>query len=122
MRYRRIKHDFWSDGKILALSDAAALFFIGLWNQADDEGRLLFDISEIEAKNPRFIGKGMELLEPLIKKDLVLKYGSGPQYLQIKNFKVHQYIDRPTPSKFPAPPPLKAEKQKKKPTQRRPKA
>ena len=39
-RIRTIKPDFWTDEKIVQLPFEARLFFIGMWNFADDEGYL----------------------------------------------------------------------------------
>jgi hypothetical protein len=40
MRTRDLKPDFWTDEKVVQVSDAAKLLFQGLWNLADREGRL----------------------------------------------------------------------------------
>ena len=38
-RKRMIDPEFWSDEEIATLSFPARLFYIGLWNFADDEGK-----------------------------------------------------------------------------------
>ena len=103
-----IKPDFWSDEKTGQLSDRAKLLFIGMWNFADDEGRIRYhalylrscvfpysDITHEEIKNY------MNELEAI---GLVIPYQiNGQVYAEIKNFKKHQVIDRPQQSKIPPP-------------------
>ena len=38
MRIRQVRPEFWSDETLAVLPDAARLFYIGLWNVADDAG------------------------------------------------------------------------------------
>jgi len=40
VRIRQVRPEFWTDETIAALPDAARLFYIGLWNVADDAGWL----------------------------------------------------------------------------------
>ena len=40
MRIRQVRPEFWSDEVVAALPDGARLFYIGLWNVADDAGWL----------------------------------------------------------------------------------
>jgi len=47
VRIRQIKPAFWSDPHISTLSEAARLFYIGMWMQADDAGWLRFDVAEV---------------------------------------------------------------------------
>ena len=39
-RIRSIKPEFWQDEKLAGIPRDARLLFVGLWNIADDEGRL----------------------------------------------------------------------------------
>ena len=48
-RIRTIKPEFWTDKKIIRLSRDARLFFIGLWNFADDNGVLEADPLQLKA-------------------------------------------------------------------------
>lgn len=49
MRIRQVKPEFWRDWKLVSLSRDARLFYIGLWNEADDSGYLRWDLEEILA-------------------------------------------------------------------------
>lgn len=47
MRIRQIKPDFWSDELMAEQSDAVRLFYIGLWQEADDGGWMRWSVAEI---------------------------------------------------------------------------
>lgn len=49
MRSRQVKPEFWRDAAVASLSDAARLFYIGLWLEADDSGWLRWKVQEIGA-------------------------------------------------------------------------
>lgn len=49
-RIRSIKPDFWSSEQVMALSRDARLLFIGIWNFADDYGRMKFAPMTIKAQ------------------------------------------------------------------------
>lgn len=49
MRIRQIRPEFWTDEVMAALSPAVRLFYIGLWNIADDAGWLDWRVSRIGA-------------------------------------------------------------------------
>lgn len=106
-RIRSVKPDYWEDEKIAALCRDSRLLFIGLWNHADDEGRM--------RANPRYVKSKVFpydddvdvacMLAELSRMRLICLYKSGCQeYLWVRNFKRHQKIDRPQPSQLPAPP------------------
>lgn len=103
MRGRWIKPEFATDGKVGRLSIEAKLFFVELWMVADDEGRLPFDIQEIEAQLPHFAGKSEPLFRELHNQKLVFRYGPEKQFMQITNWANHQHPPHARPSKFPAP-------------------
>ena len=116
MRGRWIKPEFATDGKVMRLSMEAKLFYIELWMVADDEGRLLFDIDEVEAQLPHFTGKSEPLFRELDDQKLVFRYGPEKQYMQITKFREHQHPPKARPSKFPSPDkPSKKAKTKRKP-------
>lgn len=106
-RKRVIDPEFWSDEEIGEWSFAARLFYIGLWNFADDEGR--FKAHNQLLKSQIFPYDKKFPIEK-VKKELGNKiqwYSGGEdnsQYGYIRNFLKHQKIDRPYPSKLPAPP------------------
>jgi hypothetical protein len=44
-----VKPEFWRDAELASLSDSSRLFFIGLWNEADDTGWVRWSVPEIAA-------------------------------------------------------------------------
>lgn len=47
MRIRQIKPDYWRDELVASLPDSVSRFYIGLWQEADDSGWLLWNVAEI---------------------------------------------------------------------------
>lgn len=103
-RIRTIKPDFWTDEKIVELSPLARLLFIGLWNFADDEGRMPYSPTKIKLQIlPADSAQILELLGEIRGKSLIEVYVvDGKEYLQVVSFTEHQKIDKRTPSKYPA--------------------
>lgn len=106
-RIRTIKPEFWTNERVMECSMVARLLFIGMWNFADDVGRLALAPKTLKAQilpsddiNSNSI---LGMIEELAKNGLVLIYEvSGRQYLQITGWQ-HQRIDKPQPAKHPAP-------------------
>lgn len=107
-RIRTIKPEYWSDERMATVSLEARLLFLGLLNLADDEGRLrghpalirgaLFPYDDIAS------GKVDGWLEELAASGRIQRYRvDGESYVWVRNFEKHQKIDRPSPSKLPAP-------------------
>jgi len=106
-RKRMIDPEFWSDEEIGNWSPYARLLYIGLWNFADDEGRFKANESLLKAQIFPYDSKinlGM-LLEEL-KSKIQLYQVNGSHYGHLYNFLKHQRIDKPQPSKLPAPLPF----------------
>lgn len=86
------------------------LFFIGLWNFSDDEGRFINDLVQLKGQIVPFdedftLKKIKIVLKVLQKAKRIFIYEiDGISYGWIVNFKKHQTINRPTPSVLPAPP------------------
>lgn len=109
-RIRTIKPEFFTSPTVGDLPLGARLLFIGIWTQADDDGRLV--CSEPVLKGQLFpydeevsvhdVGAWLEMLcdARLIRQYLV----EGKAYLHVCGFAEHQRINRPTPSRLPAPP------------------
>lgn len=109
-RIRTIKPEFWQDERLGALPIPVRLLFIGLWNLADDDGRL--------RGNPRLI-KGQVFpydsdqevavpagLDHLEKAGRIRRYvHCGESFVWIPKFRDHQRIDKPKASVLPPPPP-----------------
>lgn len=108
---RTIKPDFWTDEKIVELSPWARLFFIGLWNFCDYEGRMSY--SEKRLKMQIFPADSIDvapLCAELRRTALITVYEiSGETYLVVNQFKKHQKIDSRRLSKLPPPPKISAE-------------
>jgi hypothetical protein len=107
-RIRTIKPEFWANEKVMNCSRGSRLLFIGLWNFADDTGRLRDSAKSIRAHifpgdddiNSEIV-RGM--IDELSGNGLVLKYEvNGEAYLEISGWN-HQRIDKPHPSKHPPP-------------------
>lgn len=104
-RIRSIKPDFWTDEKVVELSAFARLLFIGLWNFADDEGRMQFSPKKIKMQIfPADTLDISELFGEIRSNSLITVYViDNVEYLQINNFAKHQKIDKRTASKLPSP-------------------
>ncbi len=49
MRIRQVRPEFWTDETLAALPDPVRLFYIGLWNVADDAGWMEWRVPRIGA-------------------------------------------------------------------------
>lgn len=93
-RIRSIKPDFWSDEKNSELSDSCALFFIALWNFADDEGKIPKSPRQIALWTRRWgIEKSRKFIEKLLENGM-LRQSCDQKWLQVVNW-THQRINRP---------------------------
>ena len=108
-RIRSIKPDFWTSEQVMECSPIARLMFIGMWNFADDHGRLpcapktikaqIFPADDINSETVR------GLIDELSSNGLVQVYVvDDKEYLFITGWK-HQKIDKRQPAKYPEPPP-----------------
>jgi hypothetical protein len=106
-RIRTIKPEFWTNERIMECSMNARLMFIGMWNFADDLGRLPLSAKTIKAQifpsdeisSQTILG----MITELSANGLVLKYEvEGREYLQIVGWQ-HQRIDKPQAGKCPGP-------------------
>lgn len=105
-RIRTIKPEFWTDERVVELDFWVRLLFIGLWNFADDEGRMV--CSEKRIKMQIFPGDSPNIrggLDELTRAGLIEVYDvEGIEYLQIPTFLKHQRVDHPSKSKIPQKP------------------
>lgn len=110
-RIRTIKPEFFTSQAVGDLPFGARLLFIGLWTQADDEGRLVDSPAVLKGQLFPFDEEVSyhdvsAWLEMLVEAGLIRQYEvDGKWYFLVLGFTEHQRINRPTPSKFPAPPP-----------------
>lgn len=102
-RIRTIKPEFWTDEKLVELSPIARLVFIGLWNFADDSGRMVYSVKRIKMQIlPADDVDIRGVLGELIGAGRIRSYVvEGIEYLDIPQFLKHQKVDKPTPSKLP---------------------
>lgn len=104
-RKRMIDPEFWNDEELGRWSVEARLFYIGLWNFADDEGRLRAHPKLLKSQIFPYDEKiNIEKLKTEISKKVRWYQVDGQDYGYIKNFLKHQIISRPTKSKIPPPP------------------
>ncbi|GMV19066.1 MAG: hypothetical protein AMXMBFR56_72900 [Polyangiaceae bacterium] len=94
MRRREISPEFWTDEKVVGISDGAKLLFIGLWNLADREGRLEDRPLTIGLKvRPWDAQSAAGLLNEIAEAGLVVRYSAagGRALMCIPQFKRHQH-------------------------------
>lgn len=107
-RIRTIKPEFPQSESIGRLSRDARLLFVQLWTVVDDAGRaraaprllssLLYPYDE---DAPGLMAGWLDELE---REGCILRYTvDGAAYVEITNWAKHQKIDRPSPSRLPAP-------------------
>lgn len=108
-RIRTVKPEFWQHPKVCRVSRDARLLFLGLLNEADDEGKLRYSAKRLagvvfpldddvsSAKLDRWTSE-------LERESLVHRYSvDGADLLMIVGFAEHQKINRPTRSRLPNP-------------------
>jgi hypothetical protein len=104
-RIRTIKPLFWTDEKIVELSMPARLFFIGLWNFADDNGNQPYSVRRLKMQIfPADTIDCAPLIDELLRFRLITLYeASSKTYLHINGFAKHQIINRRSKSPIPEP-------------------
>lgn len=103
-RIRAIKPDFWLDEEIASWPHVTRLAYIGLWNEADDEGRLRANPAYLKNRlfpyEPKLAIEAV--LQPIISAEKLIVYVVGAQtYGFLPKFTDHQVINHPSPSKLP---------------------
>ena len=112
-RIRTIKPGFFTSEDVSALPLRARLTWIGLWTHCDDQGRAKDNVKLIKAAvwplDDISLREIEEDLDTLAVAGRIVRYESdGLRLLAVVNWDAHQVINRPTPSKLPAPPGLHA--------------
>ena len=110
MPRRMITSEIWFNEKVASLPDAGRLLFIGIFSNADDDGRLKASAKFLKAHIfPYDDDKTSKLIKELRDKcaelGLIRLYTNGTQeFLDIPGWYEHQQIrkDRYTPSKLPS--------------------
>jgi hypothetical protein len=104
-RKRIIDPEFWSDEEIGQWSYEARLFYIGLWNFADDVGRFKAHPQLLKSQIFPYDQKfNIENLKKELNHKIQWYEVDSLQYGFIRNFLKHQRIDKPSDSKLPKPP------------------
>lgn len=107
-RIRTIKPEFFTSLTIADLTPEQRLTFIGLWTHADDAGRCVDDARLIKAAiwplDDRTAADIEIDLKALTESSLITRYMlNRKRYIAVTGWDEHQRINRPTPSKLPAP-------------------
>ena len=90
-RIRSIKPEFFFDEELAELPDQTRLFFIGLWTQADREGRLEERAPKLKAQLFPYEKADAECMLGELHPKFILRYTlAGRAYIQIVNFLKHQ--------------------------------
>ena len=101
-RNRMIKKEFWTSEQVMNLTIPARLLFIGMWNQADDEGILKNSALQLKAQifpcdEQITVNDIKNYLNDILNQGLIA-VNSTHDLIKIKKWKEHQKISRPTPS------------------------
>lgn len=110
-RIRSVKPEFWEDQELAEhVSRDARLLYIGLWNLADEHGRLrgapVFIHGRVFPYEPDLtVADTAELVEELARAGKVVKYrAAGGDYLFLPNLDKHQRLEsEKVASKLPDP-------------------
>lgn len=108
-RLRSIKPDFWSSEQVLSLSRDARLLFIGMWNFADDEGRIKLSPTTLKAQvfpgdDDATKSRMVEWLSEIVRRKLLEPYTNDQELFgYVTGWKKHQRIDKPQAPKHPGP-------------------
>lgn len=103
-RKREIKPAFFKNEDLGELSPFARLLYIGMWTQADREGRLEDRPKRIKSEAlPYDNVDGEELVSALAERRLILRYEvDGQKLIWIPTFREHQHVHPgEQPSKYP---------------------
>lgn len=107
-RIRSIHPGLFTDEAFVSLSDAAKIFFIGLWCEADDQG--VFEWKPLTLKMRLMAGSTASaepLLAELVAVDRIKRFeAGGKSYGAVRNFRKFQRPQKPKPV-YPLPPELR---------------
>jgi hypothetical protein len=106
-RIRTIKPEFWTNEKVMECSPVARLLFIGMWNYADDAGRMGYSAKTLKAQIFPADDMDFETIRRMVvelsSNGLLHTYVvDGKEYIQITGWH-HQKIDKPRKSDLPEP-------------------
>lgn len=94
-RIRTVKPEFFTSESVLAVSPLARLFFIGLWCEADRDGRLKWKPKTLKFRYLPGDSVNIEkLCGELEAEKMIVTYSvDGVDYCEIPSFKSHQVIN-----------------------------
>ena len=98
-RIRTVKPEFWTDAKIAELPKATALFFIALWNFADDQGIFEDDSRSLALRIPIYRSQDIEKMLTALWRAGLIKRSRGDGLSMVTHWE-HQKIDRPRDGKW----------------------
>ncbi len=102
-RIRSIKPEFWTDGLMVKLPMHARLFYVGLWNFADDWGVLEDDPDTLKLRvMPADDIDAVETVELLVARGRLRRATApdGSPVLVIHRWQEHQRIDKRSPGRW----------------------
>lgn len=108
-RKRMIDPSIWTDENFGELSERGRLLFIGLFSMADDEGRGEASAKVLKGKifpydeGLRIADVSKTLKEIGSKMSVDFYARNGREYYALRNWKTWQKVEKPTPSRIPAP-------------------
>lgn len=102
-RIRTVKPEFFTSEDVVCLSPLARLLYIGLWCEADREGRLAWRPGSFRLRYlPTDTCDIAEVCDELVSRGLVVLYGDGLAY--VPSFAKHQNVNpRESASALPSP-------------------
>ena len=108
-RIRSVKPDLFSSFTLANVSIHARFLFIGLFTEADDEGRMIDSPKKLTGSlfphDENVTEKKVEgWLKELEAQGCIVRYTAGHgRYLALPEWKNHQRVSHPLPSKIPSP-------------------
>jgi len=109
-RQRFIWPDIWSDPNFAKLSPNGKVFYIGLFSNADDEGRIMADPAYLKSmiwpcEPKRKVSETLRTRSEVIysMRNVKLYKRGGNEYIQLLDWHKWQSPKYPQPSKLPAP-------------------
>jgi hypothetical protein len=105
-RIRTIKPEFWQDELVASWPRDTRLVYIGLWTEADDEGRLRASPARLRSAILPYddvtASEFEAMLKPILNSGRLRLYCvDGQTYGWLPKFKDHQRINRPSLSRLP---------------------
>jgi hypothetical protein len=98
-RIRSIKPEFWVDSKIASLPKATALFFIAIWNFADDDGIFETDSRSLSLRIPIYRAQDIQKMVNALWKAGLIVCSPDDDLAMVRGWH-HQRIDKKRDGKY----------------------